>query len=152
MPRARKIVESKMGLVHIKVRRAEVRASGSFTMYVLLLKSKANVPISHSFYSPTTSCLSPDDAIERDVSVRVDFNLSGDGFMSAANRARGGLIVVVCEASCMSATGYEPHKLRDVAGTTACCNASCRPSCIIIRNSYIHIQLQPWRFGSSPSC
>lgn len=71
------------------------------------------MPISHSFYSPTTSCLSPDDAIERDVSVRVDFNLSGDGFVSAANRARGGLIVVVCEASMrkMSATGYEPHKL-----------------------------------------
>ena len=83
-----------MGLVHIKSEEQKCVRQDHF----LLLKCKANVPtaISHSFYSPTTSCLSPDDAIERDFSVRVDFNLSGDGFVSAANRARGGLIVVFC--------------------------------------------------------
>lgn len=93
MPRARKIVESKMGLVHIK---SEEQKCVRQDHYVE--SANANVPtgISHSFYSPTTSCLSPDDAIERDFSVRVDFNLSGDGFVSAANRARGGLIVVFC--------------------------------------------------------
>ena len=44
---------------------------------------------------PTTSCLSPDDAIESDVSVRAGLDLSDGGFVSAAKRAMVGLIIVV---------------------------------------------------------
>lgn len=86
-----------MGLVHIKSE--EQKWCVRIIIPCIVVESPKQMCLSHnSFYSPTTSCLSPDDAIERDVSVRADFNLSGDGFVSAANRARGGLIVVVCEA------------------------------------------------------
>ena len=47
-----------------------------------------------SFNLPTTSCLSPDDAIVSDVSDRAAFDLRDDGFVNAASRAMVGLIVV----------------------------------------------------------